>query len=235
MHLLNCNTAYEMWTKINAIYERDNEQQKCSLLQTFYGLSYDKNTDIAAYVSKLQNIATRLTALDTRIEDEMIISKIFATLPEEYRHFASAWESANRNEKTLDNLTSRLIAEEMRTSRRQSDEKAVAFNVINKKCHKCNKLGHLAKDCRLRSKTFDKEIRCFKCNKTGHMAKTCSVKQTKSGKTCNICKKNNHEDKDCFFRKKKSNKEDKTDKVAFLANASKMEDVWMWTKGLFQT
>lgn len=46
-----------MWTKIYAIYERGNEQQKCSLLQTFYGVSYDKTTDIAAYVSKLKNIA----------------------------------------------------------------------------------------------------------------------------------------------------------------------------------
>lgn len=30
MHLLNCNTANEMWTKISAIYERDNEQQNAA-------------------------------------------------------------------------------------------------------------------------------------------------------------------------------------------------------------
>lgn len=219
MHLLNCNTAYEVWMKISAIYQRDNEQQKCNLLQTFYGLTYDKTTDIAAYVSKLKNIAIRLNALDTKIEDDMLISKILATLPEEFKYFASAWESTERNEKTLDNLTARLIAEEMRNSGRQTDEKPVAFKVTNKKCHKCDKIGHFAKDCRTKFKTNDKETRCFKYNKLGHYAINCNDKQLKNEKTCSICKKNNHEDKDCFFRKKKNNKEEKTDKVAFLANA----------------
>jgi len=32
LHLLNCKTAFEMWNKIKAIFERDNEQQKCNLL-----------------------------------------------------------------------------------------------------------------------------------------------------------------------------------------------------------
>lgn len=116
----------------------------------------------------------------------MIISKILATLPEDYRHFASAWELTKKNERTLDNLTARLIAEEMRITDRQPNEKAVAFKVTHKKCNKCNKAGHLAKDCRSRYKTNDKEVRGFKCNKTGHMAKVCNEMQTKGRKLCNI-------------------------------------------------
>jgi len=42
LHLLNCKTAFEMWNKIMAIFERDNEQQKCNLLQNFYKLTYEK-------------------------------------------------------------------------------------------------------------------------------------------------------------------------------------------------
>lgn len=114
MHLLDCKTANEMWIKICTIYERDNEQQKCSLLQTFYSLTCDRNTDIASHISDLKNIATKLTAINTRIEDHMIVSKILATLPQEYKHFASAWDSTPKGEKTLENLTARLITEEMR-------------------------------------------------------------------------------------------------------------------------
>lgn len=139
MHIMDCSTAYEMWTKICTIYERDNEQQKCNLLQTFYSLTYDKTTDIATYISKLRNIASRLNALEMKIEDEMLVAKILATLPGEYKHFASAWESTTRSERTLENLTARLIAEEMRNADREPEEKAVAFkanstyvtNVIN--------------------------------------------------------------------------------------------------------
>lgn len=192
-----------MWQKISTIYERDSEQQKCSLLQTFYTLSFDKGADIASYVSKLKNIATRLEALDAKIDNDMIISKILATLPASYKHFASAWESAAKKDRTLENLTARLIAEEMRNAESLAEEKAVAFKVTNKKCHKCHKTGHFARDCKMKSQSSNKEVRCFKCNKTGHMAKSCNDKRTNGEKFCSICKKNNHTDRDCFYRKKK--------------------------------
>lgn len=128
-----------MWKKIAAIYQRDNEQQKCSLSQTFYAQTFDKGTDVASYVSKLRNIATRLNALDTKIDDEMIISKILATLLAEYKYFASAWESTARNDRTLENLTARLVAEEIRNADNQNEEKAVAFKTSGKKCHKCHR------------------------------------------------------------------------------------------------
>lgn len=35
-----------------------------------------------------------------------------ATLPENYKHFASAWDSTPAAEKTLSNLTARLLGEE---------------------------------------------------------------------------------------------------------------------------
>lgn len=139
MHIMDCKTAHEMWNKISTIYERDNEQQKCNLLQAFYNQTFDKNTDVATYISKLRNIATRLNAMNMKFEDQMVVLKILATLPTEYKHFASAWESTPGAEKTLENLTARLISEEMRNTDRQSEEKAVAYKATNKKCHKCNK------------------------------------------------------------------------------------------------
>lgn len=99
-----------MWMKIKTIFERDNEQ-KCSLLQSFYSLTFDKENETVTYISNLRNIANILNRMDVVISDSMIISKVLATLPEEYGYFASAWDSTIRNNKTLENLTSRLIAE----------------------------------------------------------------------------------------------------------------------------
>lgn len=108
--LMSCKMAYEMWMKIKTIFERDNEQ-KCSLLQSFYSLTFDKENEMVTYISNLRNIANILNRMDVVISDSMIISKVLATLPEEYGYFASAWDSTVRNNKTLENLTSRLIAE----------------------------------------------------------------------------------------------------------------------------
>lgn len=41
----------------------------------------------------------------------MLMSKILSSLPEHYKYFVSAWESTNKNEKTLSNFTSRLLTE----------------------------------------------------------------------------------------------------------------------------
>lgn len=94
--------------KIKTIFERDNEQ-KCSLLQSFYSLTFDKENEMVTYISNLRNIANILNRMNVVISDSMIISKVL--LPEEYGYFASAWDSTIRNNKTLENLTSRLIAE----------------------------------------------------------------------------------------------------------------------------
>jgi len=63
----------------------------------------------------------RLKAIEIEISDTMIVSKVLATLSEEYAHFASA--STDTGE-TLKNLTVRLIAEEMRIGTRNKEEKS---------------------------------------------------------------------------------------------------------------
>ncbi|KAM0730296.1 Retrovirus-related Pol polyprotein from transposon TNT 1-94 [Formica fusca] len=228
LHVLDCNTAREMWIKICNIYERDSEQQRCSLLQTFYSTTYNKNEDIATYISKLRNLAFRLNALDTKLDDKMLISKILATLPEEYRYFASAWESAEQREKTLENLTARLIAEEARNKSKEQEEKAVAFKATDRKCFKCNKTGHLAKKCTKTQTAIEKrQVRCFKCNKIGHMARSCGDNQGSSEQKCSICKKTNHTEKNCYFRNKYNNE----NKVAFLTGKTIASDTWIVDSG----
>jgi len=217
MHIMNCTTAYEMWLKISNIYERESEQQKCDLLQMFYSTAYDKDLDIASYISKLRNVAYRLNALDTKIDETMLIAKILPTLPEELKHFVSAWDSTEKSKKTVENLTSRLIAEESRSSSKDVENNAVAFKTTQRKCTKCNKVGHFAKFCKSKTSSQDKKpVKCFKCNKSGHIARACPENRQNAQDACGICKKNNHKEKDCFYRNKKEGKKEDTEKIAFL-------------------
>lgn len=217
IHIINCDTAYDMWSKLQNIYQRDSEQQKCNLLQEFFGYTFVKKTDIATQISKLQNIAHRLKMLNANITQDMIISKILATLPENYKHFRSAWDSTSSDKKTVEDLTARLLQEEAREN--EEKEVPVAFKTQDKKCFKCNKVGHVTRDCK--SKIQSKAKKCFSCNKMGHFSSNYPEKKQNS---CSICKKTNHTDKDCFFRKKE-------DKICFLVRGNVNPTQWIIDSG----
>lgn len=140
-------------------------------------------------------------------------------LPEEYAYFASAWDSTEIANKTLENLTARLIAEEMRINARNQEEKGVAFKTEGRMCYKCNKMGHLAKNCITKQNSAGKQVRCFRCNKIDHIKQFYRLKQQlKTREGCSICKKTNHTEKTCYFRKNKNKKNKDEEKVSFLTS-----------------
>lgn len=170
MHIMNCNTSAEMNSKLCGIYQKDNEQQKSSLVQEFFNFSFEKGNDISLHISKLENLAYRLRALNQTIDDEMLMSKILSTLPESYRHFRTAWESTPVQDRTVTNLTSRLISEEA-MSKNVESEKSLAFSAAGKLCYKCKKPGHVSKFCKTwESAGTSKAVKCYGCGKPGHIA-----------------------------------------------------------------
>src|SRR6202008_3461336 len=56
-------------------------------------------------------------------------------------------------------------------------------NNNNITCYRCEKQGHMIRDCQSR-------IQCNKCNRFGHLAKNCGVQ-------CNNCKRFGHKTEDC--------------------------------------
>lgn len=173
----------------------------------------------------------RLKSLNQDIDEKIIVFKILVTLPEKYKYFVSAWESMPTPDKTLTNLTARLIVEESRSNVSPNlNELPLAFqaNTNEKMCFICKRKGHTACFCRNKPKlmtnnsTFSQgstnDKRCFKCNKIGHFASLCKfeIVQNKRlvAESCSICKKNNHSEADCYFNK---NKNVKAKNASFLS------------------
>ncbi|KMQ84281.1 copia protein, partial [Lasius niger] len=138
-----------------------------------------------------------------------------------------AVESVTTEERTLVNLTARLLVEETR-HKAANDEEQLTFKADEKRCFKCGKKGHVARSCRTKNENVSKGIKCFICIKSGHMAKDCKAK-VKTG--CKICKKQNHEEKDCFFRKKEKNEnKEESNQVSFLIEDSDSKE-WIIDSG----
>lgn len=101
LHILNCETSHEMWTKLELIFDQREELGKQELLNRFFALKKSAKDSMVEHISKI-------------LDRTMINTKIIMTLPSEYRHFMSAWESTSLELQTMQNLTNRLILEESR-------------------------------------------------------------------------------------------------------------------------
>lgn len=234
LHIINCKTSAEMYTKLCMLYRKDSEIEKCSVMQEFFNFTYVKGCDMSLHISKLENLAYRLKTIKQDVSDEMLMSKILSSLPDRFKFFKTAWESTPKIDKTLVNLTARLIAEDETYNNKEGA--SVAFNVTEKICHKCYKKGHIAKFCisnsnssesgrqdHTRDKGSVNNIKCFNCGKGGHLAKNCYLRENIG---CKICKKTNHAENNCYFRDRKgeNHAENKNKKLSFLSYSEKHEN-----------
>lgn len=180
MHILTSGDSEAMWKKLTNIYEQKSESTIHILQQKWFTLAKDPSHDIAAHISKIEDISNRLQAMGEKIEDKGVMTKILLTLPPNFDHFISAWESTATTDRTLANLTSRLIIEEMRQSQREVEVNALASNVrVSSKNHfSKNNIGnkntqYVKNKNDDRKNTKRKPGKCNFCHKPGHWAAEC--------------------------------------------------------------
>ena len=72
------------------------------LQQQFFNLKFEDN--VMSFISKVQNMVAEIKQLNEEIPENMVITKIIMALPDQYKHFSSAWESVPEDQRTLSKL-----------------------------------------------------------------------------------------------------------------------------------
>ena len=168
--VINCESSRAIWDRLCATHEQKDETSVHLVQQQFFEYQMDKNIDISTHISKVESLARRLEDLGEKQSDTAIITKILLSLPQAYRGLMSAWDSTPKAERTLQNLTARLLKEE------EMNKKMVALTVeenkaetfiaqgsrgkpnhrnsnggrnakFNGECHFCKRKGHKELDC----------------------------------------------------------------------------------------
>lgn len=188
-HILLCNTAYEMWQKLLAIYEQKSEVSLYKANENFMSYKYE-HKGIAHHITTIEYLANELSEAGDTVSDSMLISKVLMTLPKEYRHFVSAWGSTDKEKQTLTELTARLLIEEGMWSKPStgSDESAALSATSDngakgsKYCTFCKVESHWNSECMNKSNGDPGVMECFYCKKPGHMKKDCRILKAKEEK-----------------------------------------------------
>ncbi|UYV79406.1 hypothetical protein LAZ67_17002496, partial [Cordylochernes scorpioides] len=216
--IVNCQTSAEMWKKLSTIYELKSETNKYLLQQRFFEYKMNPNDNIASHISKVEIQAQQLKDLGEPVSDVALITKIICSLPDKYKNFITAWDSVSSKEKTLENLTERLLKEESLQDHWDSsgnfkpDNALMTFSKFNRNSTDSNK----------------------------HQQHKQSIKDKKKNTHCGYCKKKGHWWKECYKRKEEQKGQQpsssaRDDSCAFSAETSaflaETKDSWIADSG----
>lgn len=132
--LINCNTAYQMWTRLSTQHLRDAVENQHVLQQRFFEYNFQPDNDIMSHITEIETMASQLNDVGAPVTYIQTMRKIIFTLSPSHRSFTTAWDSVPAADKTISLLTFRLLKEETmvkRWSKCQPDATDAAFFASN--------------------------------------------------------------------------------------------------------
>ena len=178
IHVVSLGTGKEKWDRLKAIHQASSADMVQTLYADFFALAPEEGSDIAVYVSRLQSLVFRLKELREDVQDTLVVAHILSKLPPQYATFVVSWHSTPVADRTMDNLTNRLLREETRLKAGKTDDEAFLSKT------KAGGSGSGSSSAPRRSNDGSKQqfkYKCFGCGRVGHRVADCRDKKKDSG------------------------------------------------------
>jgi len=107
----HCQNPYDLYQAIEALYTNKTSFQATALHMKLDSFKFKSSESISQGISELQNIVSRLKNLGEQVSDHMIEGIVLAALPASFRTFVTVWKGVSENDRTLNNLFTRILAE----------------------------------------------------------------------------------------------------------------------------
>ncbi|KAJ8868410.1 hypothetical protein PR048_029926, partial [Dryococelus australis] len=145
-----CDSAKEVWTKLQQIYDVQPEENTDLLRRKFHNIGWDPSGGVQGHLAKIYDIQTKTILLNKPTDEGDLCARLLQALPRDYDNVYVTWHDLSGDEKTWYKLQKQLWNHEILIRDRI-------------KRHSCSKVGHLSKTC----------IVCFRCKNKVHKSNEC--------------------------------------------------------------
>ena len=150
------------WDVLCKRFKSFERPQLHKLIAQLTSLRKTSSESIVDYLTRADDMQYNLTLVNEGISEKMFVSIILKGLPKEYENFATLVKYS-KDEKTLEEIKRDLINFDNENVKTKTE--SVFFNK-ERKCFNCEKMGHIAKECRFK-KTIPEQNKASQMKERG--------------------------------------------------------------------
>jgi hypothetical protein len=186
--LKTCQTAKELWDKLETIYKAKSNATRLQLKNELGSLSLQPTESVTSYVGRARSIKDELAASGHPVQEEDVVLSVLGGLTKDYDTVVTIMETSE-DTLDLDNVLSKLLQVEQKIfkktescSSRALFSKGNAFNgqerpagnssgqKSGKICYYCNKPGHFKRECRQKARDEQRGSNGYNGSKGNHFS-----------------------------------------------------------------
>ena len=168
--------AKALWDTLENTYERKSSQNKSYVVKQLVRLRYEDDKSMAEHTSKFRELVDRLANLQISLDDELQACLLLGTLPDSWETLVVAINnSAPQGKITMSMVSESLLNEEARRTENgyTSQAELLVTERQGRGRNRNFKNSDSTDKLRGRSKSRSGGVRCYKCNKLGHIRRNC--------------------------------------------------------------
>jgi hypothetical protein len=165
------NSTAGIWLNLEKIYMFKSLTNKLHLKQKLYGLKMTEGADLRQHINTFKQIISDMLRIDIKFEDEDKAMMLLTSLPASYEQLVT---TLLYGKETLElEEVSRALLDHYQRKHKDSAESSGEGLIVKGYQDRGRKKDKDDKSARGRSKSKSKTVKCYKCQKNGHMKRDC--------------------------------------------------------------
>lgn len=179
----NCATSKELWEILENTYQSRGPARKATLLKRLILMKMKENSDVHDHINKFMDTVDKLNALEIEINSELLSVMMLYSLPSSYDVFRVAIETRDSLPSPEELKVKIIEENQARSANGENHSavnEGALYSKFHKNSPRNSDKGYtFSKNNASIPRQSEFKFRCYKCNKLGHKAKECRIKNFK--------------------------------------------------------